>query len=129
LSSVLIVEDQPADLHIAVDVVQSLGYSQIEARQTTSAAQTYLEAAMEKRETLPDLIILDLDLGYESGHELLRFWHKNRNLLPVRVVVWTKLGHEQQNICKLFDVDAVVPKDLGADALSAAIKPLTAKAG
>jgi len=84
---------------------------------------------MEKRETLPDLIILDLDLGYESGHELLRFWHKNRNLLPVRVVVWTKLGHEQQNICKLFDVDAVVPKDLGADALSAAIKPLTAKAG
>ena len=50
---------------------------------------------------LPDLIILDLDLGYESGFELLRFWHRNSELSSIRLIVWTAMGEEQQHICRL----------------------------
>lgn len=129
MAKLLIVEDQVADLRVAANVAESLGFSKVEGRKTATSAKAYLESAIAKHESLPDVIILDLDLGYDSGHELLRFWHKNQDLSKTRMVVWTKLGKEQGDICRLFKVDAVVPKWEGAEALKAAIKPLTAKAG
>jgi CheY-like chemotaxis protein len=127
MSTVLIVEDEVADLYAATGVVETLGFSVV-AKSTAASAKAYLEAVVEKKETPPDLVILDLNLGYDSGHEVLRFWHKNREILNVRVVVWTQLGREQQELCELFKVDAVVSKWEGPEALKAAIKPLAAKA-
>jgi CheY-like chemotaxis protein len=126
---VLIVEDEAADLYLAADVVKALGFTEVEARKTITAANAYLQSAMDKRVPQPGLIILDLDLGYESGHELLRFWHSHRDSLRSRMLVWTKLDEHQQDICKMFGVDAVVSKWQGVDALKAAIKPLAASAG
>ena len=40
------------------------------------------------------------------------------------MIVWTIMGKEQQEMCKLFNVDAVVPKYEGAEGLASAIKPL-----
>ncbi len=77
MKRLLIVEDQSADLRVAVDIVKSLGVPYVEARTSTSAAKVYLETALNQKQPLPDLIIVDLDLGYESGFELLRFWHGN----------------------------------------------------
>jgi len=129
MAKVLIVEDQTADAHFAADVVRSLGISDsdIEARSTAGSAKVYLEAAMEKNEA-PDVIVLDLDLGYDSGHEVLRYWHTHRGAHNPRMVVWTVMGKEQQEMCKLFNVDAVVPKYEGAEGLASAIRPLAAKA-
>lgn len=127
MSTVLIVEDEPADLYSAAGIVESLGFS-VTAKNTAASAKAYLEAVVEKKESSPDIVILDLNLGYDSGHELLRFWHKNRETLNTRVVVWTQLGKEQQELCELFKVDAVVSKWEGPEALKAAIQPLAAKA-
>src|SRR5690348_11421562 len=77
MAKVLIVEDQAADVHFAADVVRSLGISDIEARSTATAAKAYLEDASEKHAT-PEVIVLDLDLGYDNGFEVLRYWHANR---------------------------------------------------
>ncbi len=126
---VLIVEDRAADLNQAADVVRALGIEDVAARKNAVSARRYLETAIEKHDPLPQIMILDLDLGYDSGHELLRFWYKNPRLPNTRVVVWTALGTEQQAICKLFDVDAVVSKWEGLGALEAAIRPLSVKAG
>ncbi len=123
MASILIVEDQSADLRVAADVAQSLGVAQVDARKTAASAKLYLETALEKHVPLPDLVILDLDLGYDSGHELLRFWHTNERMSRTRMIVWTALGKEQQELCKLFNVDAVVPKWEGTGALKAAIEP------
>lgn len=128
MATLLIVEDNPADLYAAADMAKSLGFAQVEAKSTASSAQAYLEASLEKEAASPDVVVLDLDLGYDSGHELLRFWHKNRKNLKARLVVWTKLGSEQQDICKLFEVDAVVSKWEGIEALKSVISPLAAKA-
>ena len=128
MKRLLIVEDQSADLRVAVDAVKSLGVSCVEARTSTTAAKAYLESALAGKEALPDLIIVDLDLGYESGFELLRFWHGNPRLSAVRLIVWTVMGQEQQEICRLFKVSAIVSKSEGMTALKQAIEPLTAAA-
>ena len=127
MSTALIVEDEAADLYAATDIVKTLGFSVV-AKNTAALAKAHLEAVVEKKETPPDMVILDLNLGYDSGHELLRFWHKNREILNTRVVVWTQLGKEQQELCELFKVDAVVSKWEGPEALKSAIGALAAKA-
>ena len=128
MTKVLIVEDQAADAHFAADVVRSLGISDIEARSTADSAKAYLEDASEKH-TTPDLIVLDLDLGYDNGFEVLRYWHSHRRDYRPRMIVWTVMAKEQQEMCMLFEVDAVVPKWEGAEGLASAIKPLAANAG
>jgi CheY-like chemotaxis protein len=122
MTQMLIVEDQPTDVRVAADVARALGIA-VEARTSASAAKLYLETAIEGKQ-VPDLILLDLDLGYESGHEILRFWHGDRKLTRIPMVVWTVMGQEQQALCRLFNVTAVVPKWEGADALKRTLKSL-----
>jgi CheY-like chemotaxis protein len=128
LKRLLIVEDQSADLRIALDVVKGFGASFVEARTSITAAKIYLESALEGKEPLPELIIVDLDLGYESGFELMRFWHGNPKLSNVHLIVWTIMGDEQRDICRMFKVDAIVSKAEGASALRRAIEPFAAAA-
>jgi CheY-like chemotaxis protein len=128
MKRLLIVEDQSADLRVAVDVVKSLGVSFIEARTSTTAAKAYLEGGLDGTQPLPDLIILDLDLGYESGFELLRFWHGHPELSNIRLIVWTVMGDEQRDICRMFKVSAIVSKTEGAVGLKRVIEPLSAAA-
>jgi CheY-like chemotaxis protein len=124
---ILIVEDEPTDLRIAADIAQGLGY-EVDARTSSSAAKLYLEKANEGKCPVPGLILLDLDLGYESGHELLRFWHSNPKLSETRMIVWTKMAKEQQEVCRLFNVNAVVPKWEGPAALKRELALAVAKA-
>lgn len=128
MKRLLIVDDQSADLRVAVDVVKALGVSFVEARTSMTAAKAYLEAGLEGTQPLPDLIIVDLDLGYESGFELLRFWHGNPKLSNIRLIVWTVMGEEQREICRMFKVNAIVAKTEGAAGLKRAIEPLAAAA-
>jgi hypothetical protein len=73
-------------------------------------------------------MIVDLDLGYESGFELLRFRHGHPELASMRLIVWTVLGEQQQQICRLFKVDTVVSKTDGVPALKRALEPLVVTA-
>ena len=127
MTHMLIVEDQPTDVRIAAEIAESLGYA-VDARGSSSAAMLYLERAIDGERTVRNVILPDLDLGYESGYELLRFWHSSPALSGTRVVVWTVMGKEQQEVCKLFGVNAVVPKWEGAAALKRELASLSAKA-
>jgi CheY-like chemotaxis protein len=124
MKRVLIVEDQASDIRLAAELAESLGATQVEARTSASAAKLYLQTALEDKQELPDLMVVDLDLGYESGFELLRFWHSTPELSRTRLIVWTLMDKRQQEICQLFRVDAVVPKAEGLHALKRAIEPL-----
>ncbi len=125
MEHVLIVEDQASDIRAVADLAKSLGATHVEARASASAAIVYLESALEGKTILPDVMIVDLDLGYESGFELLRFWHANAGLANSRLIVWTIMGAEQMEICQLFKVTAIVSKADGLAALKNAIKPHT----
>lgn len=121
LKRVLIVEDQASDMRVAATVAESLG-AEVEGRSSARAAQLYLQSALEGEKPFPDLLIVDLDLGYESGFELLRLWHGNPTLSKIPLVVWTGMGEEQQEICRLFKVSAVVSKSAGLAALKKVIE-------
>lgn len=100
----------------------------VEARTSSTAAKSYLESVLDGKQPVPDVMVVDLDLGYESGFELLRFRHGHPELSSMRLIVWTVLGEQQQQICRLFKVDAVVSKADGVPALKRALEPLAAAA-
>ena len=106
----LVIEDQPSDLQIATKAAESSGYSRVETRTTAGSAKVYLEDGLEGKQPLPDAVVLDLDLGYESGFELLRFWHGHPRLSKIPIIVWTVLGEEHREICRLFKVTAHISK-------------------
>jgi len=107
---VLIVEDQPNDLRVASTAAQAAGFSEVNAKSSAVIAKAYLEKGLEGKEPLPDAIVLDLDLGYDSGFELLRYWHSNPELAKIPVVVWTIMGDHYREICRMFRVKAYISK-------------------
>jgi CheY-like chemotaxis protein len=118
---ILVVEDQPNDLQIAAQTARAVGITDIEARTSAQAAINYLEKCLVGA-SRPECIVLDLDLGYESGYELLRFWHSTPELRKIPMIVWTLLGEEQREICNLFKIDAYVSKWEGVPALREALE-------
>lgn len=114
---VLIVENDSSDLQTASKAAQAAGFSGIAARSSAVMAKQYLEKGLQGELALPDAIVLDLDLGYDSGFELLRFWHSNPELAKVPLVVWTILEDHYREICKLFKVSAYVNKAEGSSVL------------
>jgi CheY-like chemotaxis protein len=110
MKRLLLVEDQQKDIKFAAETARSLGIEEVDARTSSSAARQYLEKALEGESPLPDGIVLDLNLGYESGYELLRFWHRNPRLSEIPMLVWSVLGEDQRDMCKLFKVNSFVGK-------------------
>lgn len=121
LNRLFLVEDQENDLKIAASAARSLGIHEVDARTTIQAARAYLEKALEGEIPMPDGIVLDLDLGYESGYELLRYWHSTPRLFKIPLVVWSVLGPEYRDICLLFKVTSFVSKWEGESALREAL--------
>ena len=120
----LVVENEAKDLKVAADTAQALGIPDVDARTTLEGAKAYLEKGLSGECPLPDLILLDLDLGYDSGYELLRFWHSTPRLAAIPLVVWSVLGGEHSEMCNLFKVKTYVGKWEGAAALRAALGQL-----
>ena len=118
----LVVENEPKDMKNAADSARAAGFTEVEGKTTPYAARVYLEDRLANGPSLPDGILLDLDFGYESGYELLRFWHSNPQLRTIPLIVWSILGEEQKEMCSLFKVKQFVGKWEGADVLQDALK-------
>jgi CheY-like chemotaxis protein len=124
MKRLLLVEDLPKDAKRAAAIAESVGFDEVEARTSLRAAQTNLEKALEGGSPLPDAIVLDLNLGYDSGYELLRYWHSTPRLASIPVIIWSILGDEQREMCNLFKVTSVVAKWEGDEGLREALSKL-----
>ncbi len=120
----LVVEDQPNDTWMASEAAALAGISTIDAKTSVLGAKNWLEAGLKGTIALPDAIVLDLDLGLESGFELMRFWHSTPALKIIPVIVWTNLDDQFGQLCNLFKVTQVVPKWQGKDALYQALSKI-----
>lgn len=118
----LIIEDDPHDMKRAGEAARLAGFSELEGKTTLRGARTYLEERLSGESKLPDGIVLDLDLGHESGYELLGYWHSSPRLRTIPIIVWSQLGEEQRNLCNLFKVTEFVGKWQGSDALEKALQ-------
>lgn len=121
----LIVEDQPSDLLVAAKAAEASGFAEINARASAALARNYLDKGLQGEQPLPDAIVLDLDLGYDSGFELLRFWHGNPRLARIPLVIWTVLGDHYQDICRMFKVNAYVYKGEDSTVLQQVLRGLS----
>jgi CheY-like chemotaxis protein len=85
VARILIVEDHLKDFRIAEETARGVGFSEIELRGDINTRR-YLETAAESG--LPDAILLDLDLGMDSGYEMLRIRYETPQLRSIPVVVF-----------------------------------------
>ena len=120
----LLIENEPKDIKIAAETARSAGILEIEARTSLDSARLYLEKGLKGENPLPDGIVLDLDLGYDSGYELLRYWHSTPELSKIPLIVWSVLGDEQREMCNLFKVNLFVGKWEGTAAFREALSRL-----
>lgn len=120
----LVVENEPKDLKRAAETAKLAGFTEIEAKTTPQSARAYLEDCLADGKDLPGGIVLDLDFGYESGYELLRYWHSTPKLRGVPVVVWSVMGDEQRKMCDLFNVKQFVGKWEEDEVLQRALKSM-----
>lgn len=125
MKRLLLVEDQAKDARNAAEAAESLGIEKIDACNTVRGALSYLERGLSGNGPLPDGIVLDLDLGLESGFELLRFWHGTPELSRIPVMIWS-IVEEQREVCQLFKVDLFVSKWDGVPAFRQALSQLLA---
>jgi CheY-like chemotaxis protein len=124
LNRLLVVENEPKDLKFAAETARAVGFEEVEARSLLPAARDVLEKGLRGERPLPDCIVLDLDLGYESGYELLRLWHSTPRLSSIPVIVWSVMGEEQREMCNLFKVTSFVGKWEGPAAFREALENL-----
>ena len=127
-SCLLVIEDEPKDMRNAADSARLVGFSEVEGRNSPQAARIFLEDRLASGTQLPDGILLDLDFGYDSGYELLRFWHSTPKLREVPLIVWSILGEEQRQMCELFKVKKFVGKWESSDVLRDALKSIVQSA-
>jgi CheY-like chemotaxis protein len=109
----LILEDRPLELRKAAGVARDAGFTEFEVTAFPTNAVLYLEKALAGSAPLPDAMVVDLDLGLESGFDLVRFWHGNGRLKKIPIVIWTVMGAHEREMCALFGVYRFVPKQEG----------------
>jgi CheY-like chemotaxis protein len=121
----LIIEDKPSDIRIAARIARAEGFEDIEAFTSLHDAIERIEQGLRGERSLPDAIILDLNLGHENGYEALRHWRSTWVNSAMRMVVWSALGEHNDQLCALFHVDAYVSKWKGEAALHEALRRVT----
>src|ERR1700733_13837528 len=102
MNSLLVVEDLATDLKVATEAARKAGILVVQSQTTSRGAREVLEKGLRGDVPLPGGILLYLNLGHESGFEVLPFWHSTPRLKSIPLVVWSILGQEQREICGLF---------------------------
>lgn len=132
-AQVVVIDDSTECLRLAAQILQGLSVERPILFTDVKRALVYLEGVVAGEHPCPDLLVLDLDFGMDSGFEVLRFYKTYPKLAQCKVGVWTHLGESEQAICKLFGIAHVVPKDHGEskllEVLTEVTKPFTQSAG
>jgi CheY-like chemotaxis protein len=125
MPSVLVVEDIDSDIRLLFQFLKSAGVENIKVASGAFFAIEALEKVVEKSAPKPDVMIVDLALGNDSGYEVLRYWKSNPQLADIKVIVWTGVGGKvDEEICCHFRVHSFVKKQEGPIALQQALAPI-----
>lgn len=102
--TILIVEDNPGDVRLIKEAIKmsSLDPTICVARDGAEAIR-FLET--RKRDGIPHIIILDLNLPKKNGVEVLQFVKRDEMLKEISVIVLTS-SQNPQDITRAYDCDA-----------------------
>jgi len=124
---VVLIEDSAKDAKQASRLLNRVNIDTVTVFTLIPAVLMYLEDVVYGKRTCPDVILLDLVLGSESGFEVLRYYKAHPELSGCQVVVWTVMGDVQHELCKCFGVQHVVAKADGDAALLKVLKKITSE--
>ena len=123
---VVVIEDSSDDLWIATRVLNGIGIREVATFSRIPEAMIYLEEIAAGARDCPDLMLLDLNLGNDSGFEVLRYYKSTPGLQKCQIIVWSGSGAIEKELCKHFGVECV-DKGEGDAALAAAIRNRASK--
>jgi len=116
---ILIVEDNPANMKLAVDILESRGYEVLQAED----ADRGIDIA---RDELPDLILMDIQLPGTDGltaTRMLRQLEPTRDIPIVAVTAHAMQGDEQRIL--EAGCDAYLSKPIRIQALLDVVREMT----
>lgn len=123
MAMLFVVEDAAKDLWSAEDAARTVGFTSIIGYTSSEAALKMLSTMLSDFLKLPDAFLIDLDLGQDSGYEILRFRHATPKLSRIPALVWTRLDGHHQHMCAVFGITRFVDKGDGLQALREALAP------
>ena len=99
----VILEDAVKDIRTAARVLSHVGITSPTVFNDVPKAMLYLEDVVAGEKPCPNLMVVDLGFGMDSGFEALRFYKSNEKLSRgCKVIVWTAMGERQRELCKLL---------------------------
>lgn len=119
---VLIIEDDPNNLLIEIDLLRMIGVKYVNAR--ASGRQ-----GLKLAESMPrvDLILLDIQLPYEDGYEVLKQIRAHPNLRTTRVIAVTaNVLPQDERKAQAAGFDGFIGKPLDFDRFPDQIQALLA---
>ena len=116
----VVIDDNKDDLFIATRLLTRTGVQDVTQFSGIPEAIVFLEDIAEGVRPCPDLLVLDLNVGHDSGFEVLRLYKENPKLQACDIIVWTGSGAVEKELCEHFGVECVL-KSLGDSALANAV--------
>ena len=105
IPTILLVDDDPDDLMLLKDAIESLDnkFNFAEANDGRAAMHILKNSASEQ--TLPSLVVLDINMPILDGREMLAIMKSDPILKDVNVVVFSTSSNPTDiNYCKQFNV-------------------------
>lgn len=118
---ILVVEDNPMNLKLFLDILAAYGYEVI-------AAETGQKALDSVRDTLPDLVILDIQLPDISGLEIAKKFKGDDRLKAIPIVAVTSFamaGDEEKALAA--GCDAYITKPISIASFGSEIQKMLDK--
>ncbi len=107
----MVVEDRSTEMARCGAALARLGFKGAKIFNNASSALSHLQLILEEKASRPSALVLDLDLPFGSGHEILRFCRSNPQLRSIPIIVWTRLEDSvQKEICLYMGASAYVAK-------------------
>jgi CheY-like chemotaxis protein len=117
----LIVDDSPRFLDAARGLLEREGITVV------AVASTSTEALQRVQELQPDVTLLDIDLGGESGFDVARQLHQHTSIEPSQIIlISTHSGQDYADLIAASPTAGFLPKSTLS---AAAIRDLLARRG
>ncbi len=112
--SILLVEDNPGDVFLTQELFKEAKINNaIHVANDGVQAMNYLHQQLERRENIPDLILLDLNLPRLDGRQFLKLLRKEERLKSITVVVLTASAADEDVLMSYnLDADCFVTKPI-----------------
>ncbi len=127
LAELLVIEDNPGDVRLLEEVFRELAADvHISVARDGAEALETIYGSVSGFGTLPDLILLDLNLPKVSGHEVLSKLKSNPLTIRIPVIVFTS-SKAESDVKRAYDchVNAYLKKPSTLDGLLSAAEDIT----